>query len=207
MSAVRSTVRHQALNTKHDLFGFYYACFINFNREGKLLLKKSYRLSKSLSDLSFVIGKWILIIMMFSIFLGVFIQVFFRYVLNQPLLAPTELTTWFMVWAGYFGASVTLRTEEHISLQILIQKTQGRTRFSVKILSRLIVLFFVIFFTIFGFEQALTNKAFSWAVNMKVMYAMFGIPLAGLLMLTHMIYLILNDFVHEFNFIAEGELQ
>lgn len=170
-----------------------------------MFLTKVFRLFERLSDLAFFLGKWILILAMLFIFLGVLIQVFFRYVVNQPLLAPAELTTWCLVWAGYFGVSVVLRTEGHVSLQLVVSKFDGKIRFGIKLLAKCMVLFFVIFFTVYGLEHALTNKAFSWAVNMRVMWAMFGIPLAGSFMFIHMIYLILKDIMVEFNLIKVGD--
>jgi TRAP-type C4-dicarboxylate transport system permease small subunit len=158
-----------------------------------MFILKSLTFFEKLSNTAFFIGKWILIFTMFFIFLGVFVQVFFRYVLNQPLLAPAELTAWCLVWIGYFGASVVLRREEHISVQLLVSLLSENLRFWIKLLVKFIVLFFVFFFTYYGIKMALSSTAFSWAVNLRVMWAMLGIPLAGSFMLVHMIYLILRD--------------
>lgn len=166
-----------------------------------MILIKVFNFLERLSNIAYYLGRWILILTMLFIFLGVFVQVFFRYVLNQPLLAPAELTAWSLVWIGYFGASVVLRHEEHISVQMLISKLGGKSRFWFKLLVKFILLFFVLFFIIYGLKMALTSTAFSWAVNIRVMWAMLGIPLAGSFMLVHMLYLILKDITEKSSFI------
>jgi TRAP-type C4-dicarboxylate transport system permease small subunit len=130
---------------------------------------------------------------MFLILSGVMIQVFFRYILNQPLMFLSEFTAWSLVWAGYLGAGVALKTQEHISLNLFIDCTNPRYHLLLKILSKCILLIFIISLCYFGFIQALTNTAFSWAIGVKVMWGNLGIPIAGILMLSHIIYHIMED--------------
>ena len=156
-------------------------------------LNSVYNFFERLSYFAFVIGKWLLICTMLSILVNVIVQVFFRYVLNQPLLGPAEITTWCLVWAGYIGASVALRHDQHISLSLFTSRMSSRTRFVVKLISRLIVLYFVVLFVYFGLTMAISSPAFSWAVGVKLMWAMLGIPVAGTMMVLHVVYLILKD--------------
>ena len=156
-------------------------------------LNAVYNFFERLSYFAFVLGKWLLICTMLSILVSVIVQVFFRYVLNQPLLGPAEITTWCLVWAGYIGASVALRHDEHISLSLFTSRMPRKMRFIVKLISRFIVLYFVALFVYFGLYMAITSPAFSWAVGVKLMWAMLGIPIAGIMMLLHVVYLILKD--------------
>ena len=158
-----------------------------------MFLRNAYHFFERLSNAAFVLGKWLLMFTMLLIFISVFVQVFFRYVLNQPLLGPAEITTWCLVWAGYLGAGVALRSDEHISLALITSRLNDKTQFIVKLMARFIVLYFLILFVYYGFVQALTSQAFSWAVEVKLMWAMLGIPVAGILMLAHIIYLIFKD--------------
>lgn len=156
-------------------------------------LNSVYNFFERLSYYAFVVGKWLLICTMLAILTSVIVQVFFRYVLNQPLLGPAEITTWCLVWAGYIGASVALRHDEHISLGLFTSRMPRNMRFVVKLVARFIVLYFVVLFVYFGFHMATTSPAFSWAVGVKLMWAMLGIPVAGTMMLLHVVYLILKD--------------
>ena len=170
-----------------------------------MVMKALYHFFERFSYYTFIVGKWLLMLTMLTIFISVFIQIFFRYVLNQPLLGPAEITTWCLVWAGYLGAGVALRSDEHISLRLFTDKLSPRVQFAVKILARLIVLYFVALFVYFGYIMAVTSPAFSWAVEVRLMWAMLGIPVAGFTMLVHIIYLILKDICERDAFITNRE--
>ena len=151
--------------------------------------------TKIASDLSYKIGKFVLITTMFAIFCGVVIQVFFRYILNQPLMFLSEFTAWTLVWAGYFGASVALKTNEHISLTLFINFFNNKILISLKLIAKLLLFLFIICLIIYGFKQSFGNVAFSWAVGLRVMWANLGIPISAILMFFHLLYYIIDDIV------------
>jgi|GEM_PF-4107350 len=148
---------------------------------------------KRVSDGAYVFGKWLLIFAMSSIVALVLIDILFRYVINMPLIWPQEITKWSLVWVGYIGAGVALRTERHVALTMVINRLGERAQAWVLLFGKLIILFFVSVFIWLGYQQAIVNPAFSWAVNIRYTYAMLGMPLAGLLMFMHLIYLITKD--------------
>lgn len=172
-----------------------------------MIIRKAYHFFERLSYAAFLVGKWLLMLTMLMIFVSVLVQVFFRYVLNQPLLGPAEITTWCLVWAGYLGAGVALRSDEHIALKIITSRLAPRQQFVFKLISRLIVLYFLVLFVYYGFVMALTSPAFSWAVEVKLMWAMLGIPVAGMAMLIHIIYLVFKDINDRYAPAGEGGVQ
>ena len=51
----------------------------------------------------------------------VFLQVFFRFVLNHPLLYPEEVSRAAYVWLSFIGMSLVTRTREHIRVDFFVQ--------------------------------------------------------------------------------------
>lgn len=158
----------------------------------------SLKYARRFSDATYFLGKWLLILLMLNIATLVLVQVFCRYVIEYSLLWAEDITKWSLVWAGYFGASCALRTNEHVSLFMAVNKLSDRARFWVLFAGKLLILFFLVCFVVLGVQQAVSNPGFSWAVNVRVMWAMFGMPIAGAFLLSHLLYLMLEDLVSRF---------
>ena len=158
----------------------------------------SLKYAKLVSDGMYFLGKWLLILLMLNITTLVLVQVFCRYVIEYSLLWAEDITKWSLVWAGYFGAGCALRTSEHVSLFMVVNKLSDRTRFWVLFAGKVLILFFLVSFVVLGVQQAISNPGYSWAVNVRVMWAMFGMPIAGAFLLSHLIYLMLEDLVLRF---------
>ncbi len=148
----------------------------------------------ALSQGAYFVGKWLMILSMMGIVALVLIQIFWRYVLNDALMWPEEITKWCMVWAGYFGAGIALRKRLHISLLMAVDRLKEDVRNWTLFAGHFIVLFFLVYFVILGIQQAISNPAFSWVVNIHLRWPMMGMPLAGFLMVIHNLHLILEDF-------------
>lgn len=158
----------------------------------------SLKYATLVSDGMYFLGKWLLILLMLNIATLVLVQVFCRYVIEYSLLWAEDITKWSLVWAGYFGAGCALRTSEHVSLFMVVNKLSDRTRFWVLFAGKVLILYFLVSFVVLGVQQAISNPGYSWAVNVRVMWPMFGMPIAGAFLLSHLIYLMLEDLVSRF---------
>lgn len=161
-----------------------------------LLANRKYM--KLVSDVMYFLGKWLVILLMLNIATLVLVQVFCRYVIEYSLFWAEDITKWSLVWAGYFGAACALRTNEHVSLSLFVDWLGDRARIWVLFAGKLLILFFLVCFVVLGVQQAISNPGFSWAVNVRVMWAMFGMPIAGAFLLSHLLYLMLEDLVSVF---------
>lgn len=150
------------------------------------------------SNWAYFLGKWILIVTMFTIVCLVLVQVLMRYVFNTGLLWPEEITKWCLVWVGYVGAGVALKDKGHVTLSLFVDRLSQGMRFWALHAGKWVVLLFLIAFTILGVQQALRNPAYSWAVNVRYLWVMLGLPLAGTLMITHIFYFIFEDLLSLF---------
>jgi len=71
-------------------------------------------------------------IVMFITFL---MEVFFRYVLNNPLTWPFEVTTVTFLWTVLFGAILAMRSREHIAFPLFYEKVSKEIQRVLRFLS------------------------------------------------------------------------
>jgi TRAP-type C4-dicarboxylate transport system permease small subunit len=73
------------------------------------------------------------------------IQIFMRYVLNQPLVWSEELARYIFVWVTFIGASYGIRKKIHISMEIFYNHLPQRIRMFVTIITNLIIVFVLLY--------------------------------------------------------------
>lgn len=87
---------------------------------------------------------WLLVLLMASMALVVFLQVFYRYVLNNPLPWPEEAARMAVVWLSFIGAYMAMRKDSHIGINLLVAKLPDVWQVYVGILGNLLVLWFLL---------------------------------------------------------------
>ncbi len=88
------------------------------------------RMAKKIFDLLEVhLAALIFLVLIFS----VVIQVFSRYVLNQPLPRLFELSIYSFVWAIYLGAPLAKRYRRHIRFDVLYRKFPRKVQLAIDI--------------------------------------------------------------------------
>ena len=65
------------------------------------------------------------------------LQVFFRYILNNPLIWSEELARYLFIWLTMLGLSYNIRTDNNISMQLLYAKMSPTVRDVLDILTDL----------------------------------------------------------------------
>ncbi|TNB48428.1 TRAP transporter small permease [Martelella lutilitoris] len=63
-----------------------------------------------------------------SAFVGFIIQIFYRYVMNRPLLWTEEFTMIAFVWAVFWAAAFCVPIREHVSFDVVYDIVPERTR-------------------------------------------------------------------------------
>jgi TRAP-type C4-dicarboxylate transport system permease small subunit len=167
--------------------------FYSGSSESGAIMIALERSLKRMSDGSYFIGKWLLVCTMFGIAIFVLLQVFFRYVLNQALLWPEELSRWLLVWTGYLGAGVAFKRQQHVALSFIIARFPTDINRITVFIGRLLVLVFFVFFTYFGMINMINSNQFSWALQVSVKWVMLSVPVCGVLLLIHLIYFVVED--------------
>ena len=125
----------------------------------------------------------------------VLIQVFSRYVLNNPVAFTEELVRYSLIWTGFIGAAYAFITREHMCL-VLVRDSLSPSgkRILMTVIDILILLFAIFVITIGGFKLALSaQKVFSALLGIprSLVYAMA--PISGLFIILAQIINIYED--------------
>lgn len=68
-------------------------------------------------------------------FITFIVEIFFRYVMDNPLTWPYELTTVTFVWAVVLGASYAMRRRDHLMFTLLYDRLPERAQLVVRFIS------------------------------------------------------------------------
>lgn len=112
-----------------------------------------------------------------SMTLVIFAQVIFRYILKSPLAWSEELARYLFVWVSFIGSVVAARRNQHIGVEMLVNKLPCQIQKIVRILAHLVTALF--FGIISGYVIKMMPKLMVQATSaLKIPMA---IPYLGLL--------------------------
>jgi TRAP-type transport system small permease protein len=129
-----------------------------------------------------VIGVSLTVVMVVAVFL----QVVFRYVVNQPLSWSEELARYVFVWASMLGASMGIKKKTHFGLDALIKLFPRTQKKVIEVILYCLMSVFLIVLVYYGTQfsrELYVQTAPGLNITMAIPYA--AIPVGGLLMLCH----------------------
>jgi len=128
----------------------------------------------------------IVIVILFGVqVIVVFSTVVSRYVFNNPFTWSEELARYIQVWMILLASIIAVRKDAHLSTDYLVYKLNFRWRKTLKIVSNLVVMFFLSIVTIYGWKLVLTLFRFgqtSPALLIPMYLIYLALPVSGLLM-------------------------
>ncbi len=129
----------------------------------------------------------VLIFLLGILVVDVLWQVFSRYLLNAPSSFTDEMAGFLLIWVGLLGAAYVSGKNEHLAIDLLIQKSSPARQKSLNRLISLLIIFFAITVLIIG-GSWLTYTRFaldvrSSALGLPLGYVYLVLPLSGLLIL------------------------
>ena len=96
---------------------------------------------KSVADLLERITEWIMAAML-AIMVGlVFANVVLRYIFSSGIVAAEEIARLMFVWLVFLGATVALRHQRHLGLEILQSRLPFKVRRACAVISHLMILY------------------------------------------------------------------
>lgn len=118
----------------------------------------------------------------------VFLQVFYRYVLQKPLSWSEELVLVIFVWCTFLGAAIAVRKKSHFALDIFSKTFSPQVTIVVSVLSDLIIATIASILIFHGTKMVL----FTWhqyypVLGFSVAYCYLAFPISGLLILVYTI--------------------
>jgi TRAP-type C4-dicarboxylate transport system permease small subunit len=130
----------------------------------------------------------VLAILIVIMFITVCLQVFFRYVLQEPLSWSEELARYAFVWVSFLGAAMSLGKRLHFGVDYFVNKFPPRFSAGLEAGTNLLILIFVLVIIVKGYETAVSASAMRSAgltVRMDAVFA--AIPVSGIIMAYYVI--------------------
>lgn len=113
---------------------------------------------------------------------SVFLQVIFRYVLEQPLSAAEELARFCFVWVSLLGAAATISASSSQGIDLLVKKFPERIQRVIAVLSSLGILLFCGMLVVKGMELvSIVYSQRSPGLNLPMSYVYISVPVSALL--------------------------
>lgn len=129
----------------------------------------------------------ILIFLMGILVLDVLWQVFSRYIMSSPSGFTDEMAGFLLIWVGLLGAAYVSGKNEHLAIDLLIQKSSpSRQKLLHRLISLLIIFFAITVLIIGGAWLTYTRFALdvrSASLNLPLGYIYLVLPISGLLIL------------------------
>ncbi len=129
----------------------------------------------------------VLIFLLGILVIDVLWQVFSRYLLSSPSSFTDEMAGFLLIWVGLLGAAYVSGKNEHLAIDLLIQKSSpARQKLLHKVISLLIIFFAITVLIIGGSWLTYTRFALnvrSAALDLPLGYVYLVLPLSGLLIL------------------------
>ncbi|WP_404322773.1 TRAP transporter small permease [Cytobacillus firmus] len=142
--------------------------------------------------------KWILILLFFIMVIVVFLQVLFRFVLDQPLAWTEELSRYLLVWITFLGAGYAVSVKAHPSIELLFEKANQAVRRVLLALSTVLVVFFfyqIIVNSFIFIERSMMQTSPALQVPMGMVYLV--IPIASILFVINLLYITVSEWRKE----------
>ncbi len=147
------------------------------------------------SNLIYKIEMIIVCILVPVMAVSLFLDVVYRYVLNAPLIWAQEISLFTFIWAGFIGASMSIKIKEAVAVNILVDNLKGPLRNILITLGLFISTIFLIVLTYLSIiwilnPTILTQKSVTTQIPMLIPY--LSIPISLIFMSIHLVYLSLE---------------
>jgi TRAP-type C4-dicarboxylate transport system permease small subunit len=134
------------------------------------------------------IYKKLLDIIIISIFLTMFsitvLNVFLRFIFNNPIPWGPELARYSFVWIVYLGAILAMREGSHIGLEFIEKKMSQGLKMPYRFLINILIIIFLSVLTFVGVDMALKSyNTYSSAMQMPMFIPYLALPVGGIGML------------------------
>ena len=126
-----------------------------------------------------------LVSIMSILVLDVLWQVFSRYVLASPSSFTDELAGFLLIWVGLLGAAYVAGKNEHLAIDLLLQKMKGAKKRRLQIIINAIVGVFALTVMVIGGSWLVYTRFYlgvtSAALALPLGYVYLIIPISGIL--------------------------
>ncbi|AQQ52413.1 TRAP transporter small permease [Planococcus lenghuensis] len=148
-----------------------------------------------LVDYMNIVIKYVLVILMAILVVAVFMQVIFRFVIEQPLAWTEELARYCLIWITFLGAAFAMATNSHIGVEFFVKLLTVPIRRIVYLLAVAASLAFFLLLVLEGYELAagaMSQESPVLRIPMGIIYSV--IPLSGCILIINLASRLPKDF-------------
>jgi len=138
-----------------------------------------------INDVVCWLGKQLSWLLVAAMTVVVLMQVFARYVLNNPLAWTEELAIFAMIWMTFLVTPIAYRTGGNVAIEIIRDLFKGRGQAAIQlVLNLLVVLLLVILLrhSILYVERGMGSVVASLGISSGLLYLIMPIGVAGMLL-------------------------
>lgn len=133
----------------------------------------------------------LLILLMSVLIIDVIWQVTSRYVLANPSSFTDEVAGYLLVWVGLLGAAYVAGEKEHLAIDLLLQRSKGKTRIIIEMIIYAVTGLFVLFVMVIGGTNLVYTRFLlhvtSASLELNLGYVYLVLPISGILTLYYTI--------------------
>lgn len=154
-------------------------------------MKRLIKLNEALYD-------YLVIVFVFIMLVSVSLQVFFRYVIGNPLGWSEEVARFALIWLAYIGTGSLILKNDHFSVDLLFKKMPKKMQLASRIVSNAAMLFFGVIM-VWGGLKMVSSLHFgkSSALNIPLGFIYGIIPLGGIIIIVSLIMVIISQALGE----------
>ena len=133
-----------------------------------------------------------LVFLMSVLVIDVLWQVAARYILANPSSFTDELAGFLLIWVGLLGAAYVAGRNDHLAIDILLQKSKGSRKRNLQLIIYLCIFIFAFTVMFFGglwlVYTRFLLKVQSASLQLPLGYVYIVLPLSGILIMYYSIY-------------------
>lgn len=128
------------------------------------------------------------LIFIIAMTISIVIQVFWRYVLNNPLLWPEELARYLFIWIAYIGLIINIIEQKNYKIDIILIRLPIKVKMIVTFIFNTLILFFLVS-TLYGslilLKMNMNILSPAMHIAMDIIYMSF--PLSALVIIPNIL--------------------
>lgn len=151
---------------------------------------------KKIVDIYNTIESHVMVVALAFSTLLIFVQVVFRYVLNNSITWSEELARYIFIWLIWLGTSVSMKQKEHIRMDMLSNALHGKAKVALDLFSNILMLVFCVFLVIYGWQlvaSMMTRGNLSVALRLPMWIVYLSLPFSQLIVALRVIGHMVGD--------------
>lgn len=127
---------------------------------------------------------WVLTLIMTIMLVVVSAQVWYRFVLNNPLAWSEEVARYLFVWISFLGSAVGVRMHVHLGIDLIDKALSPRGRKIMTIVVNLLIQIFLVVVIVWGIKiLKVVQFQKSASMGIPMTYPYLAVPVGSALML------------------------